>query len=73
MNIHDEVLNLVGADRYNKLILSERAANQRHWYSLLKKLVDSPMKYEDRLNAISGALAAMKDEADRYDESAREA
>lgn len=67
IEIYDELSKLYSNDTINRLLLNERAANQRYWYNILKKVVDSPMKYNKKFEAINGVLSTMKDEIDRYE------
>lgn len=64
-DLHELAMDKLGDD-YRKLILTERAANQRHWAKKIRKsLYISPLKTVEN---VEKALGEMEKEAERCEE-----
>ena len=65
LELYNEVQEKAGVENVNKLILSERAANQRYWSQKLE------LALQDKLNlasSVKSVVSEMRAQAERYEQ-----
>lgn len=65
LELYDQVQKKAGVENVNKLILNERAANQRYWSQKLE------MALQDKLNlasSVKSVISEMRTQAERYEQ-----
>lgn len=66
--IHQQAMDRLGIGEYNKLILDERAHNQKHWAGKFIRVLISNGKPKEKLKYIQEIADKMYEEAERYEE-----
>ena len=71
IELYDEAHKKLGLELFNKLILTERALNQRHWAkgirNALEPLKETQKTQPGQIKRVLSVVEKMEEQADEYD------